>query len=288
MGAGDPRDIAIGAVLQCGEAFTLGMPFEVWKTQQISGLAKGKWLSAAEEFKVLARSGVRRFYDGTGAKMIEAGLKGSILLFGTNLTLELEPMVGINPQSALGGMLAGFFGGVAQTTVMSPMTYVVTYKNRHPEHRSMSLFTLLKEAGFRKAYGSAPAMAGRQGTNWALRWFFAVAFTNQYKKFMGREKLSAPEEVLCGIVGGMLGCINQPFEVVRVLQQARVAMGDKTANTRNCAAHVYKTYGLRGFYAGLIPRMGLSAWQTMFMVTFAGMIKEHLKAPSQVPAPLKN
>ncbi|KEG12129.1 putative mitochondrial carrier protein [Trypanosoma grayi] len=288
MGIGDPRDIAIGAVLQCTEAFTLGMPFEVWKTQQISSLAKGKWSSAAEEFKILARGGLSRFYHGTGAKMIEAGLKGSILLFGTNLTLELEPMVGINPQSAVGGMTAGFCGGVAQTVVMSPMTYVVTYKNRHPEHHSKSLFRVLGDAGFRKAYGSAPAMAGRQGTNWALRWFFAVAFTNKYKEVTGRTKLNAAEEVLCGIVGGILGCVNQPFEVIRVLQQARQATGDAGANTRNCSAFVYKTYGLRGFYAGLIPRMGLSAWQTMFMVTFAGMIKERLNAISGTAPPVKN
>lgn len=281
MVVGDPRDVIIGGVLQCAEAFTLGMPFEVWKTQQISGLSKGNWLSAMQELKIISQSGWRRFYHGTGAKMIEAGLKGAILLFGTNLTLEMEPMVGINPQSALGGMIGGFFGGVSQTIVMSPMTYVVTYKNCHPEHHSLGSFTLLRKAGFRKMYGSAPAMAGRQGTNWALRWFFAVAFTTRYKEVTGRQKLNALEDIFCGMVGGMLGCVNQPFEVVRVVQQARQAMGDKSANTRTCATFVYKTYGVRGFYAGLIPRMGLSAWQTVFMVTFAGMIKERLNALSR-------
>ncbi|EKG01829.1 mitochondrial carrier protein, putative [Trypanosoma cruzi] len=280
MGAGDPRDILIGGVLQCTEAFTLGMPFEVWKTQQISGLAKGQWNSFIVEFKTLCESGWGRFYHGTGAKMVEAALKGSILLFGTNLTLELEPMLGVNPHGAMGGMLAGFVGGVMQTVVMSPMTYVVTYKNRNPQYHSMSLFTVLRKAGFRKAYGSAPAMAGRQGTNWALRWFFAVAFTNKYKELVGRQKLTTPEEIFCGIMGGVLGCINQPFEVVRVLQQARQATGEQGVTTRNCVSYVYKTYGLKGFYAGIIPRMGLSAWQTLFMVTFAGMIKERLQAIS--------
>ncbi|RNF22680.1 putative mitochondrial carrier protein [Trypanosoma conorhini] len=278
MGAGDPRDIFLGGFLQCCEAFTLGMPFEVWKTQQISGLSKGHWSSSWTELKAIYAAGWRRFYYGTGAKLVESGLKGSILLFGTNLTLDIEPKLGIDPHSAIGGMLAGFFGGIAQTVVMSPMSYVVTYKNRNPECHSMSLFAVLKRCGFRSAYGSAPAMAGRQGTNWALRWLFAVAFTKKYKKFVGREKLTVPEEIFCGMMGGALGCVNQPFEVLRVLQQARQATGDKGANTRNCAAYVYKTYGLKGFYAGLIPRMGLSAWQTLFMVTFAGMIKERMNA----------
>lgn len=29
----DPKDLVVGAVLQCVEAATLGMPFEVWKTR---------------------------------------------------------------------------------------------------------------------------------------------------------------------------------------------------------------------------------------------------------------
>ncbi|KAG8345383.1 putative carrier protein [Trypanosoma vivax] len=276
MGFGDPRDVALGAVLQCTEALTLGMPFEVWKTQHISDLSKGKWGRASSSFVSLWRGGIGRFYHGTSAKLVEAALKGSILLFGTNLTLDLEPMIGLDPESAVGGMFAGFCGGVSQTVVMSPMTYVVTYKNRFPQYSSMGTLAVLRGAGIRNTFGSAPAMAGRQGTNWALRWLFAVSITNKYKEVVGRKKLMPIEELLCGIAGGVFGCVNQPFEVLRVLQQARRVSGDKTANTRNCAKLVYKEYGWRGFYCGLIPRMCLSAWQTMFMVSIAGIIKARL------------
>lgn len=268
----------IGGILQCVEAFTLGMPFEVWKTQQISNLSKGQWQSAPAEFMNLWRKrGVRSFYHGTGAKMIESGSKGAILLWGTNLTLDFVHVVGVDRKSAVGGMIGGFCGGVMQTVVMSPMTFVVTYKNRNPQYEKASSFSILRMTGLKAAYGSAPAMAGRQGTNWALRWFFAQAATNKYRSWKG-SKLSKPEEIACGLFGGAMGCINQPFEVLRVVQQARQATGDKTANTRSCAALVYKQYGIAGFYAGILPRMGLSAWQTLFMVTFAGFAKEYLNA----------
>lgn len=271
---GDPRDMAIGAFLQCAEAFTLGMPFEVWKTQQISNLAKGNWQSAPKEFMNLYRSGLGKFYHGTGAKMVESASKGAILLWGTNLTLDTIHLVGIDRKSAVGGMVGGFCGGVMQTVVMSPMTFVITYKNRNPEFAKASWVSVLKKTGFKAAYGSAPAMAGRQGTNWALRWFFAQAVANKYRQYKG-SKLNKFEEIMAGLVGGAMGCINQPFEVLRVVQQARQATGE-ASTTRNCAALVYKQYGIGGFYAGIIPRMGLSAWQTLFMVTFAGFIKEAL------------
>jgi hypothetical protein len=249
------------------------MPFEVWKTQQISGLAKGQWQSALVEFKILWGHGVQKFYHGTSAKMIESASKGAILVYGTNFTLNSVELLGLKKTSAAAGMIAGFCGGVMQTVVMSPMTYVITFKNRNPEYAKASWAAILRKCGVRGAFGSAPAMAGRQGTNWALRMFFANAVTNKYRQWKG-GKLNTAEVIMTGLVGGAMGCINQPFEVLRVVQQARQATGDKGATTRSCAGFVYQKYGLAGFYAGVIPRMGLSAWQTLFMVTFAGAIKD--------------
>lgn len=277
----DWRDLALGGFLQCTEAATLGMPFEVWKTQQISHMVKsGEYQSALASFQSLRAEGLSKFYHGTNAKLVESGSKGAILLYASNVTLDWLPAIGVDRASAVGGMIAGFCGGVAQTVVMSPMTFVITYKNRNKEHAKDSFVAILRRTGLKASYASAPAMAGRQGTNWALRWFFAQLITNNYRKRKG-SKLNKAEEIVCGMLGGAMGCINMPFEVLRVAQQARQATGDPV-NTRQCAADVYRKFGFRGFYCGLVPRMCLSAWQTLFMVTFAGMIKESLmqKKPS--------
>jgi hypothetical protein len=54
-------------------------------------------------------------------------------------------------------------------------------------------------------------------------------------------------------------------------------MGDMAATTSNTAKLIWQESGLRGFYAALIPRIGLSAYQTLFMVTFAAMVKQKIK-----------
>lgn len=37
---------------------------------------------------------------------------------------------------------------------------------------------------------------------------------------------------------------------------------------------VYKEAGMKGLFQGLVPRIGLAVWQTLFMVTGAKMVKE--------------
>jgi hypothetical protein len=234
----------------------------------------GEFESAATSFQALWKVGLFKFYHGTNAKMVESASKGGILLYSSNYVLDTVHLVGVDRNSAAGGLIAGFCGGVSQTIVMAPMTYVITYKNRNEHAAKDSFVSILRKAGFKASYGSAPAMAGRQGTNWALRWFFAQAITNKYRATKG-SKLNRLEEILCGLAGGACGCINQPFEVLRVAQQARQATGE-SVSTSQCATDVYRRHGLKGFYCGLIPRMCLSAWQTLFMVTFASMIKEKL------------
>lgn len=272
---GDWRDIAVGGAVQCAEAITLGMPFEVWKTQQISSIRTGRIETVGESFSKLWSGGIGRFYKGSSAKMVESFLKGGVLFWTSQLTMDLIQEFGIDRSSSLSGMIGGFFGGVSQTVVMSPMTYVVTYKNAHPTSTE-STITVLRKAGFKGMYSSAPAMAMRQGSNWALRFLFAKEVTNQYQKFKGTP-LNKGEQIMCGLVGGAMGCINQPTEVLRVVVQSRHAKGEVDATTRNSASLVYKNFGLAAFYTGVIPRMGLCAWQTLFMFTIAGMVRDSIR-----------
>lgn len=41
----------------------------------------------------------------------------------------------------------------------------------------------------------------------------------------------------------------------------------------NTLSYIYKTNGIRGLYRGVSPRIGLSAWQTVCMVSFADYVK---------------
>lgn len=84
------------------------------------------------------------------------------------------------------------------------------------------------------------------------------------------------EEVASGMIGGALSCWNQPFEVARIEMQASADQA-ATAARRNMVQvlrSIYGEYGMAGMFKGVLPRMGLGMYQTLFMVTGAKMVKE--------------
>ena len=74
----------------------------------------------------------------------------------------------------------------------------------------------------------------------------------------------------------MLSCWNHPFEVARIEMQARAVAGEPYLSMVGVFRQVAGQYGVRGLFQGVLPRMGLSMWQTLFMVSGASYIKEHL------------
>ena len=82
---GDPKDLATGAVLQCVEAATLGMPFEVWKTR----MGRFRNESTVEAFFNVYKhgGGASAFWRGLSAKLVESASKGAILLYAKEAIL---------------------------------------------------------------------------------------------------------------------------------------------------------------------------------------------------------
>lgn len=271
-GKGDASDAITGALLASAEALSLGLPLEIWKTRQ--GFNPHESATVALR-AIINKGGVRSLWAGWDAKLLEAATKGAILLWSKEVLLGLCTSSGMQRQGGAAGFIAGAGGGVAQTIVMSPLTYVITCKTKRPEKRHMSTLAILKEAGIQGCYSSAPAMAARQASNWALRQSFADIITSSYRKYVrGGETLSKTERTVCGFMGGVAACINQPTEVVRIRIQALHAAGDRAATTRSTARIIYAESGILGFYVALLPRALLSAYQTIFMVTFAEFAKE--------------
>lgn len=271
---GDPRDLAVGAVLQVVEAVTLGMPFEVWKTRNGAYTQE----TAMQSLRALYKdNGIKAFWRGSGAKVAEAGSKGAVLVYAKEAIIDMCVSSGMEKKSFATGSIAGAGGGVCQTVVMSPLTYVVTYKMKHPTENGKGMVQILREAGLGRAYGSALPMALRQGSNWALRQGINDLFVGRATTAAGRP-LTTPEKVVLGLVAGCCACINQPFEVLRIKVQSEQAMGKAGVTTMSAARGVMAESGAMGFFAGIIPRFGLAAWQTLFMVTFVTMAKEQMAA----------
>lgn len=117
-----PRDLLNGGLLQCVEAATLGMPFEVWKTRM--GRYRGE--TTVQAFRNVMRDGggVGAFWAGTGPKMVESATKGAILLFSKEAIADSLLAAGVGKSAT--GFLAGAGGGVCQVVVMGPCTFLVT------------------------------------------------------------------------------------------------------------------------------------------------------------------
>ena len=91
-----------------------------------------------------------------------------------------------------------------------------------------------------------------------------------------KAKLTPAQDALSGMLGGILSCWNHPFEVARIEMQARAVAGESYMSMGGVFQSVVQQYGVRGLFQGLIPRMCLGIWQTLFMVSGASYIKEKL------------
>lgn len=69
-------------------------------------------------------AGVAAFWRGTGPKLVESASKGAILVYAKESLNNTFGSMGMSP--GLAGALAGAGGGVCQTTIMGPCTFLVT------------------------------------------------------------------------------------------------------------------------------------------------------------------
>jgi hypothetical protein len=120
------------------------------------------------------------------------------------------------------------------------------------------------------------AVAVRQVTNWGSRFGLSRIAENSIRSFTGKKEgsvLSVGEKILASAIGGGLSAWNQPIEVIRVEMQSKKVDPNrpKKMTVTNTAKYVYQQNGLKGFYRGVAPRIGLSVWQTVCMVALGDM-----------------
>lgn len=275
----DPKDLLKGAILQCIEAGTVGLPFEVWKTH----MGANRQLATMESFRSVYRNGgLKAFYAGYTPKMVESFLKGGILLYAKESIIRTtSPLIGDKSAALIGG----FGGGVAQVAVIGPCSFLVTAAVQADKTTGAKTPTLRQQVSSTfKAQGVAGFYRGglpltlRQGSNWASRQFLTELVREAFMKARGdgpgnNRALSITEEAISGVVGGMLSTWNQPFEVLRIEAQSHAVKGGKSRSVAQTYNHIMAENGIKGFFRGILPRMGLCVAQTVFMVTIPHIMK---------------
>lgn len=124
-------------------------------------------------------------------------------------------------------------------------------------------------------YRGGSAIAFRQATNWASRQGITEYIRGTARGWKGTQKLTKGEEAMCGVIGGTLSSWNHPFEVARIEMQARANTGQSRLNMIQVFRMVLKEQGPLGLFQGIIPRIGLNIWQTLFMVSIVNMAKKN-------------
>ncbi|KAG0171896.1 hypothetical protein DFQ28_003805 [Apophysomyces sp. BC1034] len=277
-------NLLLGATLNLFEVSTLGQPFEVIKTQ----LAANRGQSFAQAMTTIySRGGLLGFYQGLIPwAWIEASTKGAILLFTASEFEYRARLAGASP--FLGGIAGGMGGGIAQAyTTMGFCTFMKTVEvTRHKSGAQESTFKIaadiFRKEGIAGINKGVNAVAVRQCTNWASR--FGITRYVQETIIKSRygegpeahKRATAIDKALASMVGGALSCWNQPIEVIRVEMQSQVkAVGRPEKMTIVKATQwIYQNNGIRGFYRGVLPRVGLGMWQTLCMVALG----DHFRA----------
>ena len=166
---------------------------------------------------------------------------------------------------------------------MGPCTFLVTAAVTGDKTVSVTqkAAEVWHSKGIKGFYPGGTAIAFRQATNWASRQGFTEAVRERFKVLFHdgdtKAKLTVAEEAWSGIIGGALACWNHPFEVARIEMQAAANAGEASRSMVQVFQTIVKNEGVGGLFKGIIPRVGLGIWQTLFMVTGAKLVKRALE-----------
>jgi hypothetical protein len=135
---------------------------------------------------------------------------------------------------------------------------------------------IYRAEGIRGINKGVNAVAVRQVTNWGSRFGLSRVAEGGIRRLNGKEngeKLSVIEKISASALGGGLSAWNQPIEVIRVEMQSKKEDPNrpKKMTVGNTFKYIYKSNGVKGLYRGIVPRMGLSVWQTVCMVALGDM-----------------
>jgi len=285
------KTLARGSFLRISADVTGGLPLDHWKTRSIRNPAEGPFEALANVYR--RQGGVKAYWAGLPAKLIEGSLCGGLLLVGKEGAKKALTRAVSSARLPLGeaaiGALSGVAGGVAQCAVLTPSTFLVMTAATTGKPVLETMKQIVQ--GERKVtdlYTGGGPLVMREATNWASR----QGITDLTRNLLRRRGVASgiALEIGSGIFGGVLACWNNPFEVARIRQQRDLALAaaqkpsrptnrkvqaldgslvtvpSPQASSLAVIRFVVATEGVKGLFIGIVPRCIVSAHLTCFMV----------------------
>lgn len=157
---------------------------------------------------------------------------------------------------------------------------VTRHKNPNSNVSSFQLAKrIFEKEGIRGINKGVNAVAVRQCTNWGSRLGLSRIAENLMRVKQSEEDRKRPlgpfQKITASVLGGALSCWNQPIEVIRVEMQSQIKQAGRPEKMTiaQAAKWIYEKNGYKGFYRGVVPRIGLGAWQTVCMVAGGDALK---------------
>ena len=279
------RNLIRGSVLKVSADSFGGLPFEVWKSsvvlERIQTSEKNRNLkehlspdkSDIDILKcLLIERGWKGLWSGWPARTVEGCFSGAVLLAVKETlkkTMLQTPVIRDNISPSTIAFIAGAGGGASQAIIMAPCSLLVSAAVANKDENVLtSVRKVWAKYGIKGIYRGATAVAARQATNWASRQGFTELVRPKIKI------VGVPGEILSGCIGGTLSCWNTPLEIARIESQSqsflhRDTTGTNETKNRNLLqtlGYVVESRGIKGLYTGILPRIGQSCYQTVFLV----------------------
>ncbi|KCV70141.1 solute carrier family 25, member 46 [Fonticula alba] len=181
--------------------------------------------------------------------------------------------------------MAGLGAGVTEALlVVCPMETIKVrlihdQTQPNPQYRGLAHATrsIVAAEGLAGIYrGLAPTIV-KQGSNQAIR--FLVY--NEMKKLLSTGDPDAVQPVHVSMIsgavaGGMSVLGNNPIDAVKSRMQG-IGAKDLYKNSWDCAKHIYREAGVRGFYKGCTPRMARVVGDVAIVMTLYEQIAAQLE-----------
>ena len=174
--------------------------------------------------------------------------------------------------SSMSGLLAGMTEAVLVVTPMETIKTKLIHDRISGSNKYRGLFhgisEIVREKGLGGIYKGLIPTVLRQGSNQMIRFF---VYDDTKKFFMPYM----PHTLAMFLAGGVAGAAsvmgNNPIDVIKTNMQSLDAQ--KFKGPMDCASHIYRTEGVRGFYKGAVPRMT----RVVLDVALTFTLYEHIK-----------
>merc|ERR1711879_311605 len=171
-------------------------------------------------------------------------------------------------------MFAGFCAGACEATfVVTPQETIkvkIIHDNNRAQPRYKGLFhaisTIYKELGWRGCYAGYIATLTKESTSCLMRFSIMFMLKDWYRK---KNSVAEPPLYMTALFAACAGVIsvscNMPVDVVKTRMQGLEQ--NRYKNFFHCAQVIYKDDGIRGYYKGIVPRIGRVVIELMVCFT---------------------